>query len=148
VINGGQGESALPERVHATVQCRVMPGETPDEIRGELAKAIDDAGVKISMDGPIDPSPETTPTPEMLARYKTAVEGFWPDPLVVPDMQVGASDSVYTREAGIPSYVASTIAIDLDDHREHGRDERIRVSAYYRGVAYIDRLMKIMSAQD
>jgi acetylornithine deacetylase/succinyl-diaminopimelate desuccinylase-like protein len=148
VIQGGQGESALPERVRATVQCRVMPGETPEEIRGELAKAIDDPGVKLSMDGPIDPSPETTPTPEMLDRYKRAVEAFWPDPLVVPDMQVGASDSVYTREAGIPSYVASSIAIDLDDHREHGRDERIRVSAFYRGVAYIDQLMKIMSAKD
>ena len=148
VIQGGQGESALPERVHATVQCRVMPGETPEEIRDTLARVMNDSGVKLTMDGPIDPSPETTPSPEVLGRYKAAVEALWPDPLVVPDMQVGASDSVYTREAGLPSYVASTIAIDLDDHREHGRDERIRVSAFYSGVAYVDRLMKIMSAKD
>ncbi|MGC1304493.1 MAG: M20/M25/M40 family metallo-hydrolase [Caulobacteraceae bacterium] len=148
VIQGGQGESALPERVHATVQCRVMPGETPEQIRDTLAKVLADPGIKLSMDGPIDPSPETTPSPQVLARYRQAVEAFYPDPLVVPDMQVGASDSVYTREAGLPSYVASTLAIDLDDHREHGRDERIRVSAFDRGVAYVDRLMKIMSARD
>jgi len=148
VVHGGEGESALPQRARATIQCRLLPGETPQDVRATLAKVLDDPGIRMSMDGPIDPSPETRPSPAVLARYRAAAAGLYPDPLVIPDLEVGASDSVYTREAGLPSYVASTVFIDQDDHREHGRDERIRASAFNTGVTYVDRLVRAMSAKD
>jgi acetylornithine deacetylase/succinyl-diaminopimelate desuccinylase-like protein len=51
-------------------------------------------------------------------------------------MQVGASDSIYTNAAGIPSYGIVGMGIDFDDDRAHGRDERIRTEAFYQGVEF------------
>jgi len=128
MFQGGQGESALPNRVHATVQCRIMPGETPAQTLAALTRLVADPGVKITVDGPIDPSPETPPDPKITARFKAAADRVWPNSLIMPIMDPGASDSVYARLAGEPSYVVPTIFIE--DSRAHARDERVPVQAY------------------
>ena len=97
------------------------------------------------MDGPIDPSPETPPTPEILARYKKAADMVWPGSVVIPEMAAGASDSVYARLAGLPSYLSSTIFIE--DSRAHARDERVLTQAFDEAVEYGYQMMKVMSAR-
>jgi len=69
---------------------------------------------------------------------------MWPGAPVIPDMETGASDSIYTIAAGIPTYGVSGMAIDQDDVRAHGKDERIRVSAYYDGVEFFYRYLKAL----
>ena len=46
-------------------------------------------------------------------------------------MSTGATDGAFLRTAGIPTYGVSGIFEDIDDIRAHGRDERLRVSAFY-----------------
>jgi acetylornithine deacetylase/succinyl-diaminopimelate desuccinylase-like protein len=145
MMQGGQGESALPNRAHATIQCRLMPGETPEQTFATLTHIIADPGVKITTDGPIDPSPETPPTPEILALYKQAADRVWPDSVIIPEMAAGASDSVYARLAGLPSYLSSTIFIE--DSRAHARDERILTQAYDEALEYGYQMLKVMSAR-
>ena len=60
-------------------------------------------------------------------------------------MENGASDSVYTVAAGMPSYGIGGIAIDHDDIRAHGKDERVRVSSYYDGVDIYYRYLKALT---
>ena len=48
---------------------------------------------------------------------------------VIPTMATGASDGVFTNAAGIPTYAISGLAVDFDDVRAHGRDERLRVDS-------------------
>ena len=145
MMQGGQGESALPNRAQATVQCRLLPGETPEQTLATLTRVVGDPGVKITVDGPIDPSPETPPTPEILARYKKAADMVWPGSVVIPEMAAGASDSVYARLAGLPSYLSSTIFIE--DSRAHARDERVLTQAFDEAVEYGYQMMKVMSAR-
>ena len=145
MIDGGQGESALPNRAHAVIQCRLLPGETPEQTRATLARIIGDPGVRIATDLPIDPSPETPPTPEILARFERAADQVWPNSVIIPEMAAGASDSVYARLAGLPSYLSSTIFIE--DSRAHARDERILVQAYDEAIEYGYQLLKVMSAR-
>jgi acetylornithine deacetylase/succinyl-diaminopimelate desuccinylase-like protein len=148
VLKAGQGESALPERANATVQCRLMPGETPEETLTTLKLVLGDPAIKVTTDGPIDPSPETLLTADVAHRYQRAADAMWPRSLIIPTMAAGASDSVYPREAGMASYVSGAIFADLDDPRAHGRDERIGVTEFYEGVEYMDHLLKSMSAKD
>ena len=54
----------------------------------------------------------------------------------ITDMETGASDSTLTMQAGIPTYGFSGMGIDEDDDRAHGKDERIRVEAFYTGVQF------------
>jgi acetylornithine deacetylase/succinyl-diaminopimelate desuccinylase-like protein len=106
---------------------------------------VGDPGVKIATDLPIDPSPETPPTQAILARYKQAADAVWPNSVVIPEMAAGASDSVYARLAGLPSYLSSTIFIE--DSRAHARDERVLVQAFDEAGEYAYHLLKVMSAR-
>jgi acetylornithine deacetylase/succinyl-diaminopimelate desuccinylase-like protein len=70
---------------------------------------------------------------------------MWPDVIVLPEMSAAATDSVYTRGLGIPSYGIDGLFDDLDDVRAHGRDERIGVVAFAEEVEFTYRLMKAIS---
>ena len=55
---------------------------------------------------------------------------------------VGATDSLYFRQAGIPMYGVSGIFLDVEDVRAHAPDERIGVEAFYEGQEFMYRLVK------
>jgi acetylornithine deacetylase/succinyl-diaminopimelate desuccinylase-like protein len=65
---------------------------------------------------------------------------------VIPVMDVGASDGIYLRAAGIPTYGISGVFIDVNDDRAHGKDERIRVRDFYDGLEYEYFLIKAFSS--
>jgi len=67
---------------------------------------------------------------------------MWPGAPVIPELETGASDSIYTVAAGLPSYGINGVAIDQNDVRAHGKDERVRVSAFYGGVDFYYRFLK------
>ena len=73
---------------------------------------------------------------DVFGPLRAVTQQMWPGIPVIPNMQVGASDSVYTVAAAMPSYGVSGMGIDFDDVRAHGRDERIRVEAFYAGVEF------------
>jgi acetylornithine deacetylase/succinyl-diaminopimelate desuccinylase-like protein len=57
-------------------------------------------------------------------------------------MGTGATDSHYFRMRGVPAYGVSGLFSDIDDVRSHGRDERMLVSSFYDGLAFLDRLVR------
>jgi len=84
---------------------------------------------------------------DVMQPLKAITQATWPGTPVIPEMETGASDSIYTMAAGIPSYGFSGMGIDEGDERAHGRDERIRVEAYYAGVAFTVRLVKALGEE-
>jgi acetylornithine deacetylase/succinyl-diaminopimelate desuccinylase-like protein len=71
---------------------------------------------------------------------------MWPGVPIVPVMEAGATDGVYTRAAGIPTYGISGIFNDINDDRSHGRDERVPIASFYEGVEFYYRLVKAVSS--
>lgn len=59
-------------------------------------------------------------------------------------MSAGASDSVFLRAAGMPSYVFNGIAYDVNDDRSHGQDERILVKSYDQSLEFSYQLLKVL----
>jgi acetylornithine deacetylase/succinyl-diaminopimelate desuccinylase-like protein len=80
--------------------------------------------------------PAAAPIPLVLDALKSASAKVYPGIPLVPEMETGASDSVYTMHAGIPSYGISGVGIDEDDVRAHGKDERLRVSSLDEGLQF------------
>jgi acetylornithine deacetylase/succinyl-diaminopimelate desuccinylase-like protein len=64
---------------------------------------------------------------------------------VMPVMDAGASDSLFTRAAGIPSYGVGGGWFDINDIRMHGRDERDEIGNFSQTVEFTYRLMKALS---
>lgn len=155
-LNAGHANNALPQTAQAIVNCRIIPGHSPEEIRQQLIKVFADPKitVKFMSDAgdlsdvapdrkPIVPPP---PIPEVFRPLEKITSEMWPGAPVVPVMETGASDSIYTAMAGIPSYGFSGIALEHDDIRAHGRDERIPVASYYKGVEFYYRYLKALSS--
>ncbi len=142
MLNAGVQENALPARAVATVQCRIMPDETVDGVKAVLAKVVADPKIKITHPDMVVQAPESPPTKEVLGSVEKVVHSMWPGVPVIPAMAAGASDSIFTRNAGIPSYGVSGGWADVNDVRAHGRDERREVGAFYESVEFTYRLMK------
>jgi acetylornithine deacetylase/succinyl-diaminopimelate desuccinylase-like protein len=143
-ISGGHAENALPQRARATVQCRVIPGETQAQTEALLRRVLNDTRVQISVMTPAKPSPESAPDPLILKAVEGVTKSMWTGVAVLPNMSAGASDSLFTRLAGIPTYGIDAMFDDLDDGRAHGRDERIKLSVFNEELEFVYRLMKAM----
>jgi acetylornithine deacetylase/succinyl-diaminopimelate desuccinylase-like protein len=146
MLEAGHAENALPQRARATIQCRMLPADTQEQIQAALEQVLADPATKLTITRPATPSPESPPSTAVMAIYTRVVRSMWPGLTVMPSMDAGASDSKYTRAAGIPSYGATSNFFDLEDMRAHGRDERIRADRFVEGEEFAYRLMKAFSA--
>ena len=142
MLEAGHAENALPQTARATVNCRILPTETADQIHETLVKVINDSRVTITAIKEPKPSPPSPLSAEVMKPIEAITEQMWPGVPVVPVMSTGATDSLYLRKAGIPIYGTSGIFNDIDDSRAHGRDERIGVKEFYDGQEYLYRLVK------
>lgn len=147
MIEGGHAENALPQRARATVQCRVIPGESQDEVERTIEAALKDPQIKISVMTAANPSPDSVPSPAILRAVRGVAQSIWPGVVVLPEMSAGADDSIFPRRLGIPAYGIDGMFDDLDDGRAHGRDERIGVTAFDEETEFTYRLMKELSAR-
>jgi acetylornithine deacetylase/succinyl-diaminopimelate desuccinylase-like protein len=145
MLAAGHQENALAGSATATVQCRIMPDETPQQTQATLEKVVADKGIKVSVLGFVVSAPESPPAPKLFAEVTGVVDSMWPGVPVMPDMAAGASDSIFTRNAGIPSYGIGGGWNDIHDIRMHGRDERHEEGDFYQAVEFTYRLMKELS---
>lgn len=145
-LEAGHANNALPQTATAVVNCRVMPGETQEEIRRALGDILANDAIAVTPIGPFFPSPPSPLTPELMRAVEKVTAELWPGVPVVPIMGTGATDSKYLRAAGIPAYGTSGIFGDVDDVRAHGRDERILVRSLYEGQDYLYRLVRALSS--
>lgn len=127
---GGHADNALPQLATATVNCRIMPGVSPDAIRQELVTLIGDAEIAVTRNGSEVSSLASPLRADVVAAYTAAVHALHPGAPIIPEMSTGASDARPFRVAGIPVYgVDGSWGIVPDDLRAHGRDERLPVKA-------------------
>jgi acetylornithine deacetylase/succinyl-diaminopimelate desuccinylase-like protein len=153
MLSGGHAQNALPQTASANVNCRIFPGEDPEEVRKTLEKVVADPKVKISLvpeknsDGtlvPIVAVPASPLRPELAAALRTALDPMWPGLPVVASMSTGATDGNYLRIAGIPTYGIACMFFDMEDQRAHGKDERVGVQDFYDGVEFSYRFVKAL----
>ncbi len=152
-LNAGHANNALPQMAQANVNCRIIPGHSPEEIRQELEKVLADPKISVKDMGAIGGAdhrrsyPPPPLRPDVFQPLEKVVNEMWPGLAVIPDMSTGASDDIYTNAAGMPSYCVSGEAIDRDDIRAHGKDERIRVDSFYRAVDFYYRYLKAVASE-
>jgi acetylornithine deacetylase/succinyl-diaminopimelate desuccinylase-like protein len=147
MLSAGHAPNALPQTARAVVNCRILPGESPDEVERTLNQVVADRQIVITrIDEPIasPPSPLSPPVVETIERLANQ---HFPGVPVVPVMSTGATDGLYVRNAGIPTYGFAAIFEDPDDSRAHGQDERIGVEAYYDSVALWYDLLKAFATR-
>jgi acetylornithine deacetylase/succinyl-diaminopimelate desuccinylase-like protein len=146
LISGGHAENALPQRARATIQCRMLPGDSADQVQNLLIATLADSAIRVTLDAPPIVSPESPPTPPIMSKVAVLVHSMWPNVPIIPTMATGFSDDRQTRNAGMVSYDISGVWQDVDENRAHGRDERIGIQAFDESVEFTYRLLKALSS--
>jgi acetylornithine deacetylase/succinyl-diaminopimelate desuccinylase-like protein len=141
-LDGGHAINALPQLATAGVNCRMLPGESVEEVRATLVRVLADDQISVTQNHEAVLSTPSALHQEIMGAIETLTAEFWPGIPVIPTMSAGATDGSYLRNAGIPTYGHSGLAGDLDDVRAHGRDERVLVKSFYHGQEYLYRLVK------
>jgi acetylornithine deacetylase/succinyl-diaminopimelate desuccinylase-like protein len=146
LISGGHAENALPQRAKATVQCRMLPGDSAENVQQLLVGVLADPAIHVTLDAPPILSPESPPTPQIMKKVALLAHSMWPDVPIIPTMATGFSDDRQTRGAGMVSYDISGVWADVDENRAHGKDERVGIQAFDESVEFTYRLIKNMSS--
>lgn len=146
-IAGGHAPNAQPQRVTATINCRILPGHTVAETQGDLIRLLDNPAIAIAPVGA--PSP-TAPPPALsdtvMGPIRQVAARIWPGVPIVPTQTTGATDGRFTNAAGIPTYGVTGMFADPAGSGAHGLNERIRVRSLYEGRDFLFEIVKLYTA--
>src|SRR5438309_689002 len=146
-LTAGHAENALPQAARATVNCRILPGEPPAGVEAMLGRLAADDRVSVRTVYTPIPSPPSPLTPAIMGTLERLVAEQFPGAPIVPVMEAGATDGLFLRNAGIPTYGVSAVFEDPNDIRAHGRDERIAVESFYDALEFWHRMLRAFASQ-
>jgi acetylornithine deacetylase/succinyl-diaminopimelate desuccinylase-like protein len=142
MLNGGHALNALPQSASVNINCRIFPGTSVDSVRDTLVKVIADKSATVTV---LPPTPVASPAsplrPDVIAAVTAAVHARFPDVEIVPGMSAGASDSMYFRNAGVPSYGIDASFTKPDDTFAHGLNEKLPASEVAAGLEFWHRVL-------
>jgi acetylornithine deacetylase/succinyl-diaminopimelate desuccinylase-like protein len=144
MLEAGHAVNALPQRAQATVNCRVLPGEDPASVERVIRTVVADSAVVVTPSDSARPSPPSPLPPALAETLHRVAASIWGPLPIVPTMATGASDALFFRNAGVPTYNVSGLFADPNipaDNRAHGLDERIGVRAFYQQLDFTYRLL-------
>ena len=144
LIAGGSKTNVIPGECYCEVDCRILPGETPEHFKKTLAEILDAHGCgdyTIEMSGSLaSASPCDTDFYRVLEQSFTRHD---PSAHMLPYMSPGATDSRFFRQLGIPCYgVQMEPSIGAID-RIHGHNERTSIKQLTFGIKVLYDALKI-----
>ena len=158
-LDAGHANNALPQRAQAIVNCRILPGHSKEEVRQEIIRVLDSPKISVKYVGDgadgqgeiFDKAPDKKALPpaaikpEVMQALQQVAGKMWPGIPIVSTMADGASDGIFTNAAGMPTYGVSGIELESDDVRAHGKDERLPIASYDRGVDFYYDFLKTLT---
>ena len=129
MLRGGHALNALPQAATVSVNCRIMPGVSIETIKETLQTVVANPAVTLTVLGAPAASDASPLRADVMAAIRKALDRRAPGLPIVPQMSPGATDSLYFRAAGIPSYGLSSLFMDPADDFAHGLNERAPVAA-------------------
>lgn len=142
-IQAGHAPNALPQRVIANVNCRVLPQEKIEDVQATLVRVLADDQITVTMrQANLLPAPPSALDPAVMKPIEQLTAKMWKGVPVIPIMGTGATDSTHFRSAGIPMYGVSGLFGDIADVRAHGRDERVGIKQFYASQDFLYQLVK------
>jgi len=144
LLTAGHAINALPQRATASVNCRIIPGETPEEVQATLERTVAGLGLKVSRMAMKERTLAVSPPldPKIVGPMEKIAAKHFPGVPVIPVMSTGASDATHLGRIGIPTYGVPGLWNEPETAGIHGLNERISVNSLYRGRDYLYDLIK------
>lgn len=152
IVNAGNKDNVLPGRAEATVNFRILPGDTREGVMQHMHGAVDAAvpadHLKLEALPGAKEASKVAPTgsPQYRVLNQTIREVF-PDALVAPGLMVAATDSIHYEPISDHIFKFSPVRANGEDlKRFHGTNERLSVKNYLDAIRFYHRLITQMAA--
>ena len=146
MLDGGHAENALPQLASATVNCRILPGGSPEDVQAVLEEVLADPAIAVTAVNTDVDSPPSPLNEELFTVIEDLSEQFWPGVPVIPSMSAGTTDSRFLRNVGVPAYGHTGFARGRCARPRAGRAHRCRGVPRGRGVLVSARLVRRLSS--
>lgn len=146
MLRGGHADNALPQSATATVNCRIFPGTSVEDVHATLQQVVGDK-VEVKTLGTPRSSGPSPLRKDVLDAVAKAVHADHPGVPLVPDMAPYATDGAVYRGAGIPTYGVNSMFMKDSDDFSHGLNERIPVAGFYAGLDHWYVLLKTLAGK-
>lgn len=153
VIRAGDKANVIPGEATVQLDIRILPGVTPDDVRGYLRDALGDLLEHIDIEG--DWFGESTISPidtPLYAALGSAVRRAYPGAQLLPMLGIGGTDGRFYRRRGIPAYGFGVLSErwDYGTFRRlfHGHNERIDVDSLDLTVHALDHVVRTFHDPD
>ena len=119
-----------------------LPDEPPDRRIAWVENRVRPYGVAVEVVRKEGPVPVSSPETPLYALIEREAERAFGSPVGTEFLNRSTSDSRLLRTRGITAYGISPFAVDFFQSESiHGRDERVRVAYFTKGVEFTRRLV-------
>ena len=136
MLRGGHAENALPQSATATVNCRVFPGTSVEEVENALRAAVANEAVAFRVLGDPVESPVSPLRDDVMEALAAGVARIRPGTPLVPYQAPYGTDGVHFRRAGLPTYGVMGLFMKESDRFEHGLNERVPVRGFFDALEF------------
>ena len=143
ILNGGFRSNVIPSEARATLNIRLLPGESIYNVVEDLKKVVADERIRFEIaPGGRKPSPPSAIDTDLYRAFETAAQQVFPEAAVLPLMSTWATDSAQLRVRNVQCYGIIPFPLTSEDEqRMHADDERIPITAFHKGIEYLFRVV-------
>ncbi|HEY7520643.1 MAG TPA: M20/M25/M40 family metallo-hydrolase [Methylomirabilota bacterium] len=148
ILRASEKLNVIPPEAVAELDCRMMAGDDPDEIRAWVTRAVDDEHVEVALAREPKIPNLSPPDTELYKALADALARRVPGVVVAPEILVAFTDNWVFRRMGLQGYGWSPFVLDDGEWRRvHGNDERISLENVEHGArAYTELLLAVAGA--
>ncbi len=140
-LQGSEKINVVPPQAVLELDCRLLPGQDPDEFIADLKTIINDDQIEITKLLGFTAAVSDTNTP-LYGAIQHSVELTFENAVLIPSVAAGFTDSHFFRDLDIVSYgFAPFLFMPGERTGIHGNNERISIENLERGVKVLTDLL-------
>lgn len=143
MLEGSKAANVLASTARANANIRIAVGESVESVVEHVRTIIDDPSVELRVVSGHNPSPVSSFENEQFSLLTSAVASSYPEAVVTPYIQTGATDSRNFTTICPAVYRFSPLLMDATDRASlHAMNERVRISSLGTGVVFYRELLR------
>ena len=148
MLKGSEKRNVIPPEAVADLDCRMLAGDDPEEIRAWVERVVADSQVAVEITGEAKQPNLSPPDTELYKHMADTLRRRAPGVVVTPEILVAFTDNWVFRRMGLHGYGWSPFVCDEGELRRiHGNDERLSLENIREGVrAYTEMLLAAAAA--
>jgi carboxypeptidase PM20D1 len=146
IVNAGNKENVLPGRAEATINFRILPGDSIDHVMDHMQTQIQKVTPRFELEplpGAVNASKVAPTNSQQYRLLQQTIREVFPDAVVAPGLMVAATDSAHYDHISDHIFKFSPVRANAEDlKRFHGTNERLSTANYADAIRFYHRLAR------